>query len=175
MDDLEAIRLEAIGLIETRGFVPMVVAVDAMSKAAHVSFVGCENVGGGLVTAVISGDIASVRHAAEVGSAAAASVGEVVAIRIIGRLVDNIGDVLPLGQNRRLRPGLPPEPGASSLVSVRAAPRAQVLSGKEVPQLPAGERRRPPRGRGQRGRKAPRLVVEVRAEYSDSERGRRTP
>ena len=173
MDDLEAIGLEAIGLIETRGFVPMVVAVDAMAKAANVSLVGCENVGGGLVTAVISGDIASVRHAAEVGSAAAAGIGEVIAIRIIGRLVGNIGDILPLGQNGCARPTMPAEPGAATLVAARVAPPSPILPGQAVPRLPAGERRRPSRARGQRGKGASRLVVEVRAEYSDVERGRR--
>ena len=58
---------EALGLIETRGFVGMVEAADAMVKAAKVTLVGYEKVGSGLVTAIVRGDVAAVKSATEAG------------------------------------------------------------------------------------------------------------
>ena len=69
---------EALGLIETRGWVAMVEASDAMVKAARVQLVHYEKIGGGYVTAIVRGDVAAVRAATEAGAAAAAKVGEVV-------------------------------------------------------------------------------------------------
>ena len=62
---------DALGMIETRGFVGMVEASDAMVKAARVELVGYEKIGGGFVTAVVRGDVAAVRAATEAGSRAA--------------------------------------------------------------------------------------------------------
>src|SRR2546425_800177 len=65
---------DALGMIETKGFVGMVEAADAMVKAAKVELVGYEKIGGGYVTAVGRGDVAAVVAADAVG----AGVGEVV-------------------------------------------------------------------------------------------------
>lgn len=75
----------ALGMIETRGWVAMVEAADAMVKAAEVEVVGWQQVGGGLVSVIVRGDVAAVRAAIEAGAVAAASAGEIVALSIIPR------------------------------------------------------------------------------------------
>ena len=66
----------SLGMIETRGWVALVEAADAMVKAAEVEVVGCQQVGGGLVSVIVRGDVAAVRAATEAGAVAAASAGE---------------------------------------------------------------------------------------------------
>ncbi len=90
---------EALGLIETRGFVAMVEASDAMVKAAKVRLIGYEKIGGGYVTTVVRGDVAAVRAATEAGSTAAAKVGEVVSVHVIPRPHPSLEDVLPIGRS----------------------------------------------------------------------------
>ena len=87
---------EALGLIETRGFVAMVEASDAMVKAARVELVHYEKIGGGYVTTIIRGDVAAVRAATEAGSLAAAKVGEVVSVHVIARPHAMLEGVLPI-------------------------------------------------------------------------------
>ena len=88
---------EAIGMIETRGFVAMVEASDAMVKAAKVQLIGYEKIGGGFVTAIVRGDVASVRAAVEAGMRAAEKLGEVVSTHVIPRPHANVDSALPLG------------------------------------------------------------------------------
>ena len=76
---------EAIGLIETRGLVGLVEASDAMCKAASVELVKTIQIGGGFVTAVVRGDVGSVRAAVDAGAAAAKAVGELVSSNVIPR------------------------------------------------------------------------------------------
>jgi ethanolamine utilization protein EutM len=87
---------DALGLIETRGFVAMVEAADAMLKAARVTLVGYEKIGGGYVTAVVRGDVAAVRAATEAGSVAASKVGEVVSVHVIPRPHPGVDENLPV-------------------------------------------------------------------------------
>ena len=89
---------DALGMIETRGFVGMVEASDAMVRAARVELVGYEKIGGGFVTAVVRGDVAAVRAATEAGSRAAERVGELVSVHIIPRPHANVDAALPLGR-----------------------------------------------------------------------------
>jgi len=89
---------DALGMIETRGFVGMVEASDAMVKAARVELVGYEKIGGGFVTAIVRGDVAAVRAATEAGSRAAERVGELVSVHIIPRPHGNVDAALPLGR-----------------------------------------------------------------------------
>ena len=89
---------EALGMIETRGFVGMVEASDAMVKAARVELVGYEKIGGGFVTAVVRGDVAAVKAATDAGARAAERVGELVSVHVIPRPHVNIDEVLPLGR-----------------------------------------------------------------------------
>jgi microcompartment protein CcmL/EutN len=92
------IYMDALGMIETRGFAAMVEASDAMVKAAKVELVGYEKIGGGYVTAIARGDVAAVRAALDAGGRAAEKVGEVVSIHIIPRPHSNVDEVLPLGR-----------------------------------------------------------------------------
>jgi microcompartment protein CcmL/EutN len=90
---------DALGMIETRGFVGMVEASDAMVKAARVELVGFEKIGGGFVTAVVRGDVAAVKAATDAGSRAAERVGELVSVHVIPRPHVNLDEVLPLGRD----------------------------------------------------------------------------
>ena len=76
---------QAIGMIETRGYVPALASADAMVKAANVELVSKNEVGGGLVSVVIKGDVGAVKAATEAGTEAANQVGEVVAVHVIPR------------------------------------------------------------------------------------------
>ena len=89
---------EALGMIETRGFVGMVEASDAMVKAARVELVGFQRIGGGYVTAIVRGDVAAVKAATEAGARQAQRVGELVSVHVIPRPHQNIDEVLPLGR-----------------------------------------------------------------------------
>ena len=92
------IYMDALGMIETRGFAAMVEAGDAMVKAAKVELIGYERIGGGYVTAIARGDVAAVRAALDAGGRAAERVGEVISIHIIPRPHTNVDEVLPLGR-----------------------------------------------------------------------------
>ncbi|MDA1053956.1 MAG: BMC domain-containing protein [Planctomycetota bacterium] len=82
--------MNAIGLIETKGLVALVEATDAMAKAANVEIVKRVQIGGGLVTTVVRGDVGSVRAAVEAGANAAAQVGELVGSHIIARPAEGL-------------------------------------------------------------------------------------
>lgn len=88
--------MEALGMIETRGFVAMVEAADAMVKAAKVTLVGYEKIGSGLVTAIVRGDVAAVKAATDAGAAAARRVGELVSVHVIPRPHQNLEERLPI-------------------------------------------------------------------------------
>jgi ethanolamine utilization protein EutM len=94
---------EALGMIETKGFVGMVEAADAMVKAAKVELVGYEKIGGGYVTAIVRGDVAAVKAATEAGARAAERVGELVSVHVIPRPHPNIDLSLPLGRSDKAK------------------------------------------------------------------------
>jgi len=87
--------MEALGMIETKGFIALVEASDAMMKAANVEFLGWDKVGSGLVTAFVTGDVAAVKAATDAGANAAGRIGEVVSVQVIPRPHDEIDVVLP--------------------------------------------------------------------------------
>lgn len=89
---------DALGMIETKGFAAMVEASDAMVKAAKVELIGFEKIGGGYVTAIVRGDVASVKAAVDAGVQAAQKVGEIVSSHIIPRPHTNVDNALPLGR-----------------------------------------------------------------------------
>jgi len=91
-----ALSGEALGLVETRGFVGLVEATDAMVKTANVVFVGWQKVDAGLVTAIVRGDTASVKAATDAGAAAARKVGELVGVHVIPRPVEGLEDIFPI-------------------------------------------------------------------------------
>lgn len=94
---------EALGMIETRGFVGMVEASDAMVKAARVTLVGYEKIGGGYTTAIVRGDVAAVKAAVDAGSAAASKVGELVTTHVIPQPHLSLEDVLPIGKTQTVK------------------------------------------------------------------------
>jgi ethanolamine utilization protein EutM len=83
---------EAIGIIETRGYVGLVEASDAMVKAANVKLVRSIQIGGSLITTIVTGDVGSVRAAVEAGKEAATRVGNLVGSHIIARPSDGLLD-----------------------------------------------------------------------------------
>ena len=88
----------AIGLIETKGYVAALAAADAMVKAANVTIVGREQVGDGLVSVTITGDVGAVKAASEAGAETASTVGELVSVHVIPRPHANLEDALPIGK-----------------------------------------------------------------------------
>jgi ethanolamine utilization protein EutM len=87
--------MEALGMIETKGFVALVEATDAMMKSANVAFLGWDKVGNGLVTAFVTGDVAAVKAATDAGANAAGRVGEVVSVQVIPRPHEDLHIVMP--------------------------------------------------------------------------------
>jgi ethanolamine utilization protein EutM len=87
---------EALGMIETKGFVALVEATDAMLKAANVQFMGWDKIGSGLVTALVTGDVAAVKAATDAGASAASRIGEVVSVQVIPRPHEDLDAVLPM-------------------------------------------------------------------------------
>lgn len=86
---------KALGLVETRGLVGAIEAADAMVKAANVSLIGKEKIGGGYVTVMVRGDVGAVKAATDAGAAAARKVGEVVSVHVIPRPHADIEGILP--------------------------------------------------------------------------------
>ena len=85
---------EALGLVETRGMVPAIEAADVMCKSADVILVSYENVGSGLVTVMVKGDVAAVKSAVEKGAAAAAAIGELTAAHVMPRPIRRVGKIV---------------------------------------------------------------------------------
>lgn len=96
----------ALGMIETKGLVGAIEAADAMVKSANVQLVGRVQVGGGLVTVMVRGDVGAVKSATEAGAAAAEKVGELVSVHVIPRPHSEVDAILPKQQN-----GVPAQEG----------------------------------------------------------------
>ncbi|MCL2780951.1 MAG: propanediol utilization microcompartment protein PduA [Actinomycetia bacterium] len=86
---------EALGMVETKGFVAAVEAADAMVKSANVSLLGSQRVGSGLVTILVRGDVGAVKAATDAGAVAAGNVGEVVSVHVIPRPHNDVEKILP--------------------------------------------------------------------------------
>ena len=85
---------EALGMVETRGFIGAVEAADAMAKTANVVIVGKEYLLNGYVAVLVRGDVGSVKAATEAGSNAARRVGELVSVHVIPRPFDETEKLL---------------------------------------------------------------------------------
>lgn len=85
----------ALGMIETRGVVAAIEAADAMAKAANVTLMGQEKVGGGLVAVYVRGEVGAVKAATDAGAVAANKVGEVIAVHVIPRPSTELEALLP--------------------------------------------------------------------------------
>ncbi len=89
--------LIALGMVETKGLVGAIEAADAMVKAANVTLLGSEYVGGGFVTVMVRGDVGAVKAATDAGAAAAKRVGELVSVHVIPRPHGDVEMILPKG------------------------------------------------------------------------------
>ena len=85
----------SLGMIETKGLVGAIEAADAMVKSANVQLVGKEQVGGGLVTVMVRGDVGAVKAATDAGAAAAEKVGELISVHAIARPHVEVDNILP--------------------------------------------------------------------------------
>ena len=94
----------SLGMIETKGLIGAIEAADAMVKSANVQLVGKEQVGGGLVTVMVRGDVGAVKAATDVGAAAAEKVGELISVHVIARPHMEVDAILP---NSHTRPNPP--------------------------------------------------------------------
>ena len=107
-------NMEALGMVETKGFVGAVEAADAMVKAANVQLTGKEYIGAGYVTVFVRGDVGAVKAATDAGAAAARRVGELVSVHVIPRPHIEVERVIP--QNG-YRPGSRLEGGAQQVLT----------------------------------------------------------
>ncbi|CAN5447075.1 hypothetical protein BH20ACI1_BH20ACI1_22730 [soil metagenome] len=89
--------LEALGMVETKGFIGAVEAADAMVKSANVQLIGKEYIGAGYVTIFVRGDVGAVKAATDAGAAAARRVGELISVHVIPRPHGEVERVLPKG------------------------------------------------------------------------------
>ncbi|MGQ0553541.1 MAG: BMC domain-containing protein [Planctomycetota bacterium] len=85
----------ALGMIETKGLVGAIEAADAMVKAAKVTLIGKERIGGGYVTVMVRGEVGAVKAATDAGAAAARRVGELVSVHVIPRPHSEVESILP--------------------------------------------------------------------------------
>src|SRR6185436_13992966 len=95
-------------MIETRGLVGAIEAADAMVKAARVTLIGKEVIGGGYVTVMVRGEVGAVKAATDAGATAARRVGELVSVHVIPRPHSDVEQILPSGG------GLPATAGAGA-------------------------------------------------------------
>ena len=89
------IAMIALGMVETKGLIGAIEAADAMVKAANVTLIGSEYVGGGFVTVMVRGDVGAVKAATDAGAAAAKRVGELVSVHVIPRPHGDVEMILP--------------------------------------------------------------------------------
>jgi ethanolamine utilization protein EutM len=123
--------LEALGMVETKGFVGAVEAADAMVKAANVQLLGKEYIGAGYVTIFVRGDVGAVKAATDAGAAAARRVGELISVHVIPRPHAEVERVLPVNG----RTGLSPDEAA-----LQGGTRGQLGQGDQGRSLGAGTR-----------------------------------
>src|SRR6266498_4124866 len=97
--------LEALGMVETKGFVGAVEAADAMVKTANVRLVGKEYLLNGYVAVLVRGDVGSVKAAIEAGSNAARRVGELISVHVIPRPFDETEGLLSHWSRTAAKPG----------------------------------------------------------------------
>jgi ethanolamine utilization protein EutM len=116
---------EALGMIETKGFVGAVEAADAMVKAANVTLIGKEYIGAGYVTVLVRGDVGAVKAATDAGAAAARRVGELISVHVIPRPHQEVDRVLA-------------ENGIGAELLLAGAGRAELASGDKRA-LPPGK------------------------------------
>lgn len=111
--------MNALGMIETRGLIGSIEAADAMLKAANVTLMNKTQVGGGLVTVMVCGDVGAVKAAVDAGAAAAERVGELLSVHVIPRPAADVESMLDPRK---------PEPTAAKLSLSQQAPAEEEQS-----------------------------------------------
>ncbi len=111
----------ALGMVETRGLVPMTEAADAAVKAANVEIIGWDRAGSGLSCVLLKGEVSAVRSAIDAAAAAAQRVGEVASVHVIPRPHEEL-DALKLGK---------PTPTRAELAKMKAEAAAQAETDDE--------------------------------------------
>jgi len=91
-------RNQALGIIETFGFIPALAGADAALKSAEVKLLGCRYVGSGLVSVLLSGDVSSVKVAVDAGCIAADQVGLLKWCTVIARTAEGLETVVEVDQ-----------------------------------------------------------------------------
>ena len=86
---------QALGMVETRGLIGAIEAADSMVKAANVHLLGKEQIGSGLVTLMVRGDVGAVKAAVEAGAAAAKPVGDLYGEHVIPAPHGDVEIILP--------------------------------------------------------------------------------
>ena len=86
---------QALGMVETKGLIGANETADSMVKAANVHLIGKEQIGSGLVTVMVRGDVGVVKAAVEAGAAAAKRVGDLYGVHVIPRPHDDVEGILP--------------------------------------------------------------------------------
>jgi ethanolamine utilization protein EutM len=93
--ELKKMEKQALGMVETRGLIGSIEAADAMVKAADVSLIGKEQIGSGLVTVMVRGDVGAVKAAVDAGAAAAKRVGDLYGVHVIPSPHNDVEMILP--------------------------------------------------------------------------------
>ena len=88
--------MKALGMIETRGFVAAVEAVDTMVKSASVEVLGTKEIGGGLVSVFVQGDVGAVKAAIDAAAASVKKLGELVSVHIIPKPSEETVALIPV-------------------------------------------------------------------------------
>ena len=89
------VQMIALGMVETKGLIGAIEAADAMVKAANVRLIGKEQIGSGLVTVFVRGDVGAVKAATDAGAAAAEKIGELISVHVIPRPHTDVEKLLP--------------------------------------------------------------------------------
>jgi ethanolamine utilization protein EutM len=87
--------MKALGMIETKGLVGAIEAMDTMVKSANIEVLGLKEIGAGLVSVFVEGDVGAVKAAVDAGAASVKKVGEIVSVHVIARPSDETLKILP--------------------------------------------------------------------------------
>lgn len=94
---------EALGMVETKGLIGAIEAADAMVKAANVKLIGKEQIGSGLVTVMVRGDVGAIKASVDAGAAAAKRVGDLYGVHVIPSPADDVESILPAAQKTAVK------------------------------------------------------------------------
>ncbi|MGL4367822.1 MAG: BMC domain-containing protein [Brevinemataceae bacterium] len=124
--------MEALGFIETLGFIAAIEAADAACKSANIKLVGHQKVKAGIITVILQGDVGAVKAAVEAGTSAAERVGTVLAAHVIPRMEQNAASVLFTDLENTTKSTSAPKSQSSKSTSTSASVPSTLESDKTV-------------------------------------------